>query len=1243
VNEESEMMQIATNLVCTLNLSATPAFIEDAVKSADATEENEYDLERFTEWFLQAFGPFGPEEGEEGEEVVEEAFDDDAVELDMKIGKTVDPPERNYLNDSWPVVSLRSRIQTRRTQKDIKGNKKLMHLYQMEHNTEDDDENWCCSCWYAWGKWWELVNQRYQDWNPVFNEEISYISENFGSGVALYFYQWRYLITTNMLIWWGWAVLMILPWFLNSLRQVGELRNWRVNATIGGETWFQREDASLTNALEGISGATTSGLIFDSFFFYSGYPGLYTYGTNTDSVAAGVPGFPYMSRDDWGSGLDPFFDAYWMDAAYVACCLYTVLVFGGSIFTRINGNYADRKVDPIVEDNFAALQKKESKGPVVEPNKPFAACLFAFYDHAVKGPDKVAQMNKALLVKLKTILTEKVPTMALMISYGMIMEYPPSHDGAEGDFHEGGHLKDEHNKTWMPMTKYPELTFPGPFRSMVYKRIMPEGEREQMAAEEDGEEKLAEFEAAWEADTRIPLSAELFDGELTSIDPESPPEGFPADLVNTWPPTFYASVGFDAIDLVINQDISSPQDEMTNHMFYTDWKNHKEASNTELLIAFGTLDARFIIAHFFQFPCLHKDFKKFYHGTGGVDNADDAFIVEGSFHVLAEITFEGSQYIHRHRNLYKDEQADNEADAINVGCCGGSKDHPEENPQEAGDPTTAGSESGKGAGAGGEDVEMEEVGVVIEPKKDEGWDAWGTKGKCMLWRDGEEEKLPEGVLKPAFFDCVVAGSSCHVFKHYSFKPVVASAEELKFVFGCAEGEEEKDIKSRDCAAKTHAQCARDILRHGVYNTCTHKAWGLHEKVKERRWEVCYEHSRLNNDYKYLVEQNSNARTIKCVYTPDSSLTATHSAMAQKVLGLFLSLILLAMTAVGVICVTRYEAELNEYSNYASTIILTFIKSVIPMLVKYCVKIEDWENPDTVMRMTLIRVYFLKMATLFVLVYNIDSSTNKETICLEAVTAMNFYKLIIINGISMCISNFCTYFGMFWAAGGWDGNKDAKTQYDHEYVSQAYIDLNYNQGLFLIGVLYAPMLPIVWVIFNALEFWVLVLCLKNWCRLAEKPYESKDANYTLWFLVATWVICCIPMATFLTTPPSKNCGDGLNDITCMCGPFEESIQMKYTALSTMVSTDVPAAGNIAEYALNPMIVYGAILCLAVWIIWLRTQLDQVRNQCVDTYLTNYHLVRDKQRMIAKRQLEEKGYKKQLDSLEAELNILKPKTD
>ena len=97
--------------------------------------------------------------------------------------------------------------------------------------------------------------------------------------------------------------------------------------------------------------------------------------------------------------------------------------------------------------------------------------------------------------------------------------------------------------------------------------------------------------------------------------------------------------------------------------------------------------------------------------------------------------------------------------------------------------------------------------------------------------------------------------------------------------------------------------------------------------------------------------------------------------------------------------------------------------------------------------------------------------------------MILYKLIITNGIFAIFFRPVYFAGMRW----WYG---VRSDYGYDTVSRDYIDLNYSQALFLLGVIYCPMVPLLWVLLTYIEFRLSVCSMRRWCRASLKPFETK---------------------------------------------------------------------------------------------------------------------------------------------------------
>ena len=87
------------------------------------------------------------------------------------------------------------------------------------------------------------------------------------------------------------------------------------------------------------------------------------------------------------------------------------------------------------------------------------------------------------------------------------------------------------------------------------------------------------------------------------------------------------------------------------------------------------------------------------------------------------------------------------------------------------------------------------------------------------------------------------------------------------------------------------------------------------------------------------------------------------------------------------------------------------------------------------------------------------------------------------------------------------------------VSQDYIDLNYSQGLLLLGVIYCPMLPALWFVVTWAEFEVTMCTMKCLARTSDKPFSS-DANYTLRFFFTTFLLCAGVLGKWLASTPGS---------------------------------------------------------------------------------------------------------------------------
>jgi hypothetical protein len=157
-----------------------------------------------------------------------------------------------------------------------------------------------------------------------------------------------------------------------------------------------------------------------------------------------------------------------------------------------------------------------------------------------------------------------------------------------------------------------------------------------------------------------------------------------------------------------------------------------------------------------------------------------------------------------------------------------------------------------------------------------------------------------------------------------------------------------------------------------------------------------------------------------------------------------------------------------------------------------------------------------------------------------------------------------------------------------------VDMNYNQALFLMGMVYAPSLSLVFFLLNWMEMFVLYLCFYHFCILAKKPFEPKNKNSTYMYLFFTCGASLFTFAMFLYQSPSQ-----VNSAKNFCGPWAYD-KVRYHCVSDWFSFEMPGFISAAfEYILNPMVVYVIVIVIATLYTFANASLISVREICVET--------------------------------------------
>ncbi|XP_012221585.2 transmembrane channel-like protein 7 [Linepithema humile] len=210
---------------------------------------------------------------------------------------------------------------------------------------------------------------------------------------------------------------------------------------------------------------------------------------------------------------------------------------------------------------------------------------------------------------------------------------------------------------------------------------------------------------------------------------------------------------------------------------------------------------------------------------------------------------------------------------------------------------------------------------------------------------------------------------------------------------------------------------------------------------------------------------------------------------------------------------------------------------IPFLFRYLVALEHY-SPSYVVRMTLFRTVFLRLASLGVLLTSLyrlvgekipdDECTNdrnRQPLCWETFVGQQFFKLYTTD---LFIQFFMTFFINFPRSliARNSENKILRFVGEQEFdLPKHVLDIVYSQTICWLGCFFAPLLPMVAVVGTFLLFYVKKFtCLVN-STPSSKIYRASRSNSLFMFiLLVSFILATIPVGySIAEIMPSKSCG------------------------------------------------------------------------------------------------------------------------
>ncbi|XP_067672154.1 transmembrane channel-like protein 7 isoform X1 [Haliotis asinina] len=272
--------------------------------------------------------------------------------------------------------------------------------------------------------------------------------------------------------------------------------------------------------------------------------------------------------------------------------------------------------------------------------------------------------------------------------------------------------------------------------------------------------------------------------------------------------------------------------------------------------------------------------------------------------------------------------------------------------------------------------------------------------------------------------------------------------------------------------------------------------------------------------------------------------------------------------------------------YLPSIMITALNAAIPIIFNIVVKAEQYTQ-DFVVKITLIRTVFLRLASLAVLVVSLYTDiicgpkdaclTNQAPCtvfrCWETYVGQQMYKLVIMNFLVTVVKVFLVELPRKIVVTRCKAKLFQVIGPPEFQIPQNVLDLVYTQTVCWLGFFFAPLLPAMIVIHLFVVFYAKLLSALLACEPSQRPYRASRSNsFFMIVLLLAFFLCCVPVGyTMAALPPSKG-----------CGPFR-IYSMMYTVIQAAAASWPDVAQTIYNIATSAAVTASIIilLCLLVY--------------------------------------------------------------
>lgn len=307
-------------------------------------------------------------------------------------------------------------------------------------------------------------------------------------------------------------------------------------------------------------------------------------------------------------------------------------------------------------------------------------------------------------------------------------------------------------------------------------------------------------------------------------------------------------------------------------------------------------------------------------------------------------------------------------------------------------------------------------------------------------------------------------------------------------------------------------------------------------------------------------------------------------------------------------------------SFLPSLTITILNVIIPLIFEILVKAEDYTE-DMVVKLTLIRTVFLRLASLAVLMVslyvnitcstkdstcNVGTGTCTEIRCWETYVGQAFYKLMVMDFLVHIVVIFLYELPRKLFTTKCSCKICGKIGPAEFNVSGSVLDLVYTQALCWIGFLYCPLITACAVISTFTQFYLKLLSALFTTVPPNKPYKaSKSNNFFMVVLMVTFFLCCFPVGySMVKLKPSTG-----------CGPFRIYSDMSICVNTTIETLPSWLQGILTIITSTSFIIcLLTVLCLIIYYLYVRGKAHYARAEVMKEQLVMEG--KDKQFLLAK---------------------------